>query len=128
MAPGDAPFHLEGELDQIVNLGKSWGMSDSEIKEVLDSSLMKHDSTSSSLSGWLCFLLKVVIFTPMVICLVLIMCYFMLAMAASMSPQAEMAISKIGSPYVYPAMRAFRILLKPLADRLDVSSKLWLYS
>jgi len=119
---------LESKLEKIVGLGRSWGMSDTEIKECIEEviQLQDEDRSKNQERGWQFVLTKVGFWTWFLVkCLavilsVLILFYFILTTCAAASPEIEAQVGKIVNPWIYPSMRFARIMLKPLADKFHM--------
>jgi len=119
---------LESKLEKIVGLGRSWGMSDTEIKECIEEviQLQDEDRSKSQETGWQFVLSKIGFWTWFLVkCLavilsVLILLYFILTTCALFSPEIEVQVENLMTPWIYPSMRIARIVLKPLTDKFHM--------
>ena len=138
---------------EIIKLGQSWGMTNSEILECLHivadepstadktnirSSTAVFDKKSEKQEVLMVFsiknvassgivttykLLKSILLFVCVLVLVLMAIYTAVMACCFFSPTLENGIGKVAAPMVYPTMRVARIAFKPLADFFDISSK-----
>lgn len=137
---------IESDIADTITLGRSWGMSEDEIKQCLlqyaaneedessgggkgkkrssvakkTSATTKEEPDSSALK-WAWLIVKVMVLVPVFIVVLLGCVYNIIAIAAAISPEFEMYMGQVSSPYIYPAMRQARRLLKPLTDSLGFS-------
>lgn len=137
---------VQNGIADTITLGRSWGMSDDEITKCLlqystidqgdtkvDKPKQQQKSSNRNGSGaesetdgvsifaWVWFIAKIMVMVPLCIILVLWGVYFFISIATVVSPQFEMFVGKVASPYVYPAMRHARKFLKPLTEYLGMS-------
>lgn len=137
---------VQSEIKDAVVLGKSWGMSEEEIKASLKLCLGDADGGDDdvallssaknkkvkaegeghvlrSVISWIWCLSKITLLAPVCIVIAVSILYTVIVTCSILSPEVEHVLGKLGSPYVYPTMRAARKLLKPLADQFEVAGE-----
>lgn len=112
------------EIDNVIKLGRSWGMSDGEIKACL---LAEMEEAKKEQNGYpmlrllssLWFIIKIFVLFPAAILALLAVCGYMISVMSSISPELEMPIARLFAAYMYPIMSFVRTF-KPLASALHI--------
>lgn len=117
---------LEAKVEDIVNLGKSWGMTDADIQECLDRAAKEEYACAEvemSLLRWIFYIMRRTAKISVVVLATLIVLYGAVFVLSHYSPEFEAITVKLTNSYIYPVMRLSRIAFKPLADSLDIAGK-----
>lgn len=138
---------LEISVGEIIKLGQSWGMADSDIQDCLYTAAAGETFTKSVnnmvMSGRsaqklehrtlpslvahavrvLTNVAKTLLIVIVMSCVLLAVLYSAILLGCALSPELENKIGKVAAPWIFPTMRIARMTLKPVADKFDISSK-----
>jgi len=118
---------IEAELQSLIWLGRSWGMSDEDICKCLDNGgKPTANKKNASEQDPTCFTrTKQCLGILSLVLLGLVFAYVVIVSVSAFVPEVGHEVGKFTAPLVYPVMRYVRKIFKPVADRMDIAGK-WL--